>query len=796
MVLTMPLASAPARLLNKKTLRFSALAAVFVALAILGSGCHTSTTAPHAVSQVGDSKLILTPEADTATSGAFLALDAPDSSSVDKYTLTGNTQAGVSQAASSIQNGAMTFYDFPIRGTLPRDFFLNLSKPVVGTIFITNTISQTAAASGHGFESGKIRTVLKSGGQIVGGAEAEYNLVQSGYSTTAYTKPWAQVQVRFWPEVHTLKAGSDLVLSIGRNGGLADLFLGTGLQQQSFLELHYYESDPMAGALYLTGRTLITGVNEESEPSQEFFERAEAASGAPGQVVFLPPVEDAPEEDATAVIALFTLLPSLFLLAPMRRQLKKGTVALASLLLISLVLGGCLGSNNDGTSSSAGSSPRPTANQTVVDRPDLEGTGKGSVRGLVFDENKFAIAGAHVSFLATSVFTKTNKTGHFHFPDVTAGKYVLRVDATGFESYEYPTTVEAAKELNLKIPMVRPPIENNNDKEHRHGEWGEASILPWQELRNIMPTSCAYTCTDTPASSNSWYCAETEQKCRYELPIDIFKPVMPGSGLLEVKLTWTSPAGNTQLKEMGLTFASSLRSNEDLNEMLPRPSGTPFRIAFYPNDADPGHQKFTNWAVFLQVSKTDLYSPWSAHLRQISPVNVDITMHKLVVPFEPKHRDRWDGGNEIRILKDNTISSSSYCNPSSSTYTGLTSGAFVPPGTGSVSGTVKWVNPRDVPTVGVDYGLSYKPANVPTALALQYLVPIPVTKGAGNEFTFTFTPKAEEVDQFYQSSTNWRFYITDKNCVAGTTYGTSYRGGSVVFTLNGEAVRDPNWKDL
>ena len=82
----------------------------------------------------------------------------------------------------------------------------------------------------------------------------------------------------------------------------------------------------------------------------------------------------------------------------------------------------------------------------------------GSVKGVVSDPSGASVPAAHVTLTGGREFTKTAETsalGAYEFGAVPAGKYKLRITATGFTPFEVRNlTLEAGKPVTLKSELV------------------------------------------------------------------------------------------------------------------------------------------------------------------------------------------------------------------------------------------------------------------------------------------------------------------------------------------------------
>lgn len=120
----------------------------------------------------------------------------------------------------------------------------------------------------------------------------------------------------------------------------------------------------------------------------------------------------------------------------------------------------------------AGCSGRPSAPEVtgpqLVDFVDDQGReqsallapGAGLMVGSVQDEAGQPLVGVHVALLGTSQAGLTNDLGSFQFLNLAAGRYELRVDATGFESIQQSIDVRQVRVTEVRVTLVpAPPTE-------------------------------------------------------------------------------------------------------------------------------------------------------------------------------------------------------------------------------------------------------------------------------------------------------------------------------------------------
>ncbi|MBI2078931.1 MAG: carboxypeptidase regulatory-like domain-containing protein [Euryarchaeota archaeon] len=766
------------------------------------SGCHTVAPTIE-IPDEWNNRLVATLEARSETDGPFLSLNAPDASSTTQFKANTDLASGTSRRVAALQGQGGVAYDFKTTSALDRNYYLNLSVNVFGVVFVTHSVAQAAAASGQSLDTGTYRVEVRSGERLVGGAIVAYHAAVS-------TGTWTKLPFSFRSEAPTLTEGQALTVRVIRYGGTADFSIGLAGAYQSYVEFRYYDTDPLAGTIYLEQGRMVTS-GSEAMATPDFLEHAQAFADRPSfqalpqTLILLPPEAGDGPSLAVAAVALLPLA-----LVALPRRPRRLVPALAVAMLAAAALSGCLTGESSTKVEQADESkpPEPTANVTYEEREDLKEAGRGEIQGRLSDETGLPIAGAHVSLLGTNQFQRSSKAGTFAFTNVSAGTFTMRIDAEKFLPFEEPVTVHAGQVTRLNITLPYAIAKAGNGKPHVHGNWGDADTQLVQSF-SFLPWTCAYatTCTGAPElgqATGSWTCTGLDEfmVCETPIPIDVRKPIPVGTSVVEVTLKWTT-TGQAP-KELGLRIANNIPRTDVLipppQRFLPRGPADPIRIAIFPNEADPGHQAFTNWQFWLALPYTDAYAPAGQPVFQGGPVQFEVIAHKGVVPFEPAHRDFWGTNSTAPVLKNQAfdyacLGCSMPSAPPNSDY-GVRpgKGMFVPPGTKEIQGEMTWTHTYLGSTSLVEWNLWYKPANIPPGETQKYLKKAPGTR-SGNKLTFTIPVAPEEADQFYQSSSNWGFYPGDDQPDVSTVSANGLLGYPTKFTFNANAIKDPSYAD-
>ncbi|MBI2077850.1 MAG: carboxypeptidase regulatory-like domain-containing protein [Euryarchaeota archaeon] len=716
------------------------LALFAAAVLVAPAGQAAQTTTPFNLGDYENEQLLYL-EAQSASAGPFLSPKA-DAGSATSYT-GADVAAGAAASLGAYSGTRPAPLEFKLAAPLGHNLWLNLSKPIVGALFF-----QTAASTITSRESMTIQVELWVGGVLAGGDSYVYG-------ANVVTQPWIPMYFKFRPEVATVKAMDEVTLKVYRLSGLTEITVGTAGAQQSYVELRYFDSDPLEGALYLEGRQLI------------------ASSQAPGGGEFI-------------------LLAAGLLVVPV--GLRRRPALLLTIVFLAPALGGCLSGAADSNLADAEATAHPTAtasvNQTTDD--DLRVAGKGAVEGYVRDGDNAGIPlrGAHVAFLGTSLFKSTNVQGHFEFENMTPGTFVLRVDAEKFASFEQQIVVEVGTRSWVNVSLVRPGAQGDQTRIHSHDLWGEETVKPLFES-TFLPTSYPY---DLPPSANTWQayssCAGTV--CETPIPLPLGTLVLPGTAMVEVALDWQ--ATGAAPKELQLRIVTSGNKTADQLFVMRGPKAV-YRIPIFPNEADSGHQTGTDWSFYVRIPPVaSLYNPHAPPEYIGATVRATAKIHKGVIPLEPTHRNFWNGADQVTVIpKTEKVANLLCCGAPyypGQVFWDPAKGVFVPPGTKELQGTFA----TTVQGAGNPYPwkLVYHAANSPAAGPWQ---PVPLTSAGGGAFTFTLPVTPEMTDQFYQTVSKWRFTIDDDIPPDLRPAIVPNHGTQQKFSMSATAVRDPAFNE-
>lgn len=706
--------------------------------------------------------------AGTATSGPFLGTEAGASPTSYADPALG-APGGIQSLVGSYTSTGRSSVTFALTNPLPSNLYLNLSKPIIGKLYYASTITSAQSSNARG-DAAQVRFEVFSGTRRVAGFEHLF-------TAQAVRNPWAALNFCLRAESRLLEAGQPLSIKITRITGFADLQIGVGGSQQSYVEVHTFNTDPLQGALYVEGKNLVR----------------------------LP---SAPGSDPGGDLAAVALLP-LAALAPRRAR----RALLPAALLLAAGLSGCLGGDKPAGGAAPGESTRPSVSVTYEPVPSRGpgGEGKdpgnaskvGRVEGTVVNPLGIPVDRAHVSVLETSLFADTNAKGEFVLANVTPGTYVFRVDKTGFVSFQDNVTVLAGVVTKATFTLTYPATKQADDKPHYHDDWdGATEKVVWTktltpEWRYTAPGADKATLAAPPPGGVPREAAPDPFRtqncpsfgtCTYILELADNTYIYPGTSLVELNLQWNKAAAGAP-QEMSLSFTTPTNTSS-ANRLVARGPNDPFRVAIFPTEADPGHLKFTDWSFTLRLPTFNDDHPFGHAGYAGTSITFTLKIYKGVVPYERAHADFWQGATEIDVVKGATYTNTCY-NCDFPDYTrgvwSVGAGKFVPPETSELRGTLKWsgVLVPSGPLSSV-WGLAYRPANMPLRESSVATLPrVEVTRSGADFIDFKIVPKAGEPDQYYQKASRWRFLLDDGDKpTAGANSG--YQG---VFTLTVTAYK-------
>jgi hypothetical protein len=262
------------------------------------------------------------------------------------------------------------------------------------------------------------------------------------------------------------------------------------------------------------------------------------------------------------------------------------------------------------------------------------------------------------------------------------------------------------------------------------------------------------------------------------------------------------------LDAAGIAFVHA--STNEVLWLSQKPSGSTWNLPVGFSMADRGHQGFTLWSFYVYWmglgNGSEQIAAGGKLYRDVQDgFNVKVTAHKGILPYEPLHKDFWQGNRTATV-----IPSQSYSPSDTSPWQCPDCGwrpkppALVPPGTGSLSMKLDWAaqvasGVEECGDLNGKWTLAVHPANLPakgyTSKDLIQLQPtstsnsVPTCSGTA---TFEMLLAGVQTDAFYQTKSNWVFFLVDPSETnqAGSSVHTYY---GLQWTLKVTANLNPKY---
>jgi hypothetical protein len=613
----------------------------------------------------------------------------------------------------------------------------------------------------------------------VGGQEDIYSSVTTGTG-------WRTVNFCFRPEIDRLAEGQDLTMKVTVYDGMLDFNVGTSEPRQSYFEIRYFTQNPLEGALYLEDAQLVTSADIGSEDSP-------SASSETGWWLTSAPI--------VAGLALAST--------------RRGRTALIAGVLVLMALSGCFGGPSVSQTTEDSSKKGNDIGLEFEKNKTLEQNKLGALRGVIKDGDKAGkpIEGVQVSILATSHLQSTKADGSFIFENITARGYVVRLDADEFNPTQVEVTVRVGEIAWLNVTLRRPAAVSLGDKPHPHDEWPPEGVVDvWQD--NFVPD---WKTTQQPiyytggVRNGDRSACQSVDFCEARIPVAIDALILPGARLVEVTLDWA--AQPLAPRALSLRVTTSANTTQDQIFVLRGPQD-PFKVAIFPNEADAGHAQSSQWVFYVKLPRSaqGCLLNQNCHLTNqqpyiAGPISVKIKAFKGVVPYEPKHKNFWQGKDQVKIFSEHVISlalQETGC-PQAAVATfpqaligwKPTDDQLIPPGTQRLFGYFRYTTGTTIPAtvegqIKTDWSFLYRPASVPDWNWKGNLKTPTFTPGPGaNNQTFEIQVLKEEPDQYYQHFSRWFFHLDDRIPDDQEPRLKSNCGHR--YYLSMWAEKDPNW---
>jgi hypothetical protein len=646
---------------------------------------------------------------------------------------------------------------------LPKTIYLNVSDPIKIDIFTQSSnqdVDNKACSNIHQLEYqlwlGEVFVAGAVNGFLMGyWYDRDGNYHGPPPSVTPDGR-WCVKSARLHPEVDRLPAGSKVTLNILHHGQTTDLQFGMAGEYRSTIRFQMYTAEEAIERVpeLVEAQKAKAAASESSPRDGTHFAAPEPAQPSA--------VDDEGDDSGGISIGVLGLgLAGVALgLRPLGRRRMVATLVILGFL--SMGLAGCLGL--DGGASGEGDSADNVSVDIEHDANVSIAKGFGAILGLVKDRDGYPISGAHVALLGTTNATISDAKGKFAFLDIQPFTYGLRVDAKTFISVESKVKVVAGNVSKVTITMYPLYERGPGFRPHPHDEWGLEKELPlWSgrvNFKTYLTSTDAGSCMNWETIANT-VCWQAFYPTKVE-GLDKDPMILPGTGQIDVKITWDP--GQNNVDRVGVAFMGNHdRYYYNYTFMYPRGNGATTRIMTNWEMTDIGHQRFSTWEWYLYIPTNG--GPYanpvvSGGQTVRGPFQVDMTIHKAVVPIEPEHQDFW--GNQTTLKVIDKYSTTIGCTGCTTYYLYPWDYRLVPPETKEL---VAWLNLSAPTTPDLDWVFSYMPANVPPVRQSDpgawKVATLLKDESTPTSKKFKIIPLPEETDAFYQSWSYWQYDIQD-----------------------------------
>lgn len=574
---------------------------------------------------------------------------------------------------------------------------------------------------------------------------------------------WCVSSYRMHPELDRLAAGSRLTLRFVHHSHAGDLQFGLAGNHQSVIRIPFYT--------HFEAQARVPELEAPSEPDAAPGDGAagEAAGGALGA--------------AGGGVALGLAWP-----AARRRTI----AVLGVLLLATAALSGCIdGGEPRGPGSGSVKASLAPARGLVLE------AGFGAVAGVVQEPGPWPLGDAVVRVLGTRGVATSDGAGKFLLVNVPAGTWVLRADREDFVSVEAEIGIRAGNVTDVTVTMVPLRDLGLDGHPHAHDQWGDETRFELSESDVTIRMDSVQDLSGSPVASPGCineFPLLLANACSQFFPLenpeleDWQRIVRPGTDEVEVVVTWDESAN--RVDGVGVAFSSSARPA--FMPLYPRASGVPTHVRTSWEMADAGHQHYTNWQFLLYVptnSGAGVNAVASVGQVYLKPFHVEIILHKGIVPLEPAHRDFWGDEEALPVLVADTITEVCFVDTCVKTYpaeyTGWRPENLTAPGTRWLDVALRWTYAGLEP-LPEEWGLVYKPANVPYSSDFVGYRTLEGGDRAGQLVTWRLAVEPGEADGFYQKASQWLWLLDD-----GVDGSESVVMGKPSFYLSLTAHRGP-----
>lgn len=519
----------------------------------------------------------------------------------------------------------------------------------------------------------------------------------------------------------------------------------------------------------------------------------------------------------------------------MRSSLALGSLGV--LLAVGLTFSGCFSSPADPSGNAPQSAPLPLP---LGADPD-----KGALEGEVFGGGNEPLFGVRLVLLTEpKLETESDGNGYFVFINVTGGRFVLRAQATDYQTLEVSVNISMGRTELVRLDLL--PSDPGRGI-HPHDYWYDEQGQPVSSRILFNET------LELPSATRPESLAESESRSKALATCSSSRGVLPPSLDLSIDTSTLSPScflpivpqgtgprdgivwPGTKELDVNITFKKGTlppfvkfvyyAANNTTRHygVLVRDSPMNFTIPVQPVMTDSGHQAFTLWGFYLYVGAQGGAQGKEATLYNndlvnalAGPIKVRITAFKGDVKLDPPHPNYWEEGrelllvNETKFLKDSNQGNRAFLFQRSPTAQNsdvafrLPPGKIVPPGTTRLDVKLEYIvnSSVDLGDLVSEKSLAFRTGAMNPATTRLAGLKNPAHESVPGRTTWNYSlvqPQNSgdlpETDPHYEKSSNWLFILANEGKEHDDYFVNEcpYGCGGIKYHLTVTAINE-NWK--
>lgn len=471
------------------------------------------------------------------------------------------------------------------------------------------------------------------------------------------------------------------------------------------------------------------------------------------------------------------------------------------LLLVAVALAGCSdgGKGGDGTGSKI----------DVRTGATIGGPG-GALAGTVIDDISLPVGGAIVTVDETFHSVQTAANGTFRMDNITAGTYVVRIAHPEYFAAKQDIVIVAGVVTELTAILVLKSAASGDMRAHVHDVWGTRTTLPliegtdfdwhdpYDDTGPYAESFGRYYDTATHATIHPCVWTDSQDEVYFNQRLIWFDDpaalVYAGTKSIEVTLNWD--ANDYPDNQLMLAWRSANSTTFTQGSVFDK--GTTYSIPVQHGDWDSSHQSFSLWDIYLCTPDDSGPGGQTGNVHAVQgSITVDLVLTRIegVIPPERAHPVFWpeDGRVEVIKLNDTKVIGGAY-SLSRSTFNSAfvvrpDAKALVPPRTKELQVHLEWSYDSPLPVTD-PWSLTYRPAN------LRFwdmkdpgeMMKVDPSGESASSRDYVIPVSSAESDQFYQSRSNWYFFLNLEGKEADWNY-VSPCDCDVHFTISVTAIK-------